>query len=155
MMQNTEMMEEASTNVAIRQEIEKLSGIYVQEVLSRRTRVVSLPGRKCQPQIVDTFLGYELKALRRRITCPDMSTARYLRIFAEVGMHTIRTPYDPTHTIRVVPDLERSLQQIKELLHQENLSPKRHQSKLRNIYKKIRDKLQRLEGTTEPTSPES
>ena len=149
------MMEEASTNVAIRQEIEKLSGIYAQEVLSRRTRVVSLPGRKCQPQIVDTFLGYELKALRRRITCPDMSTARYLRIFAEVGMHAIRTPYDPTHTIRVVPDLERSLKQIKELLHQEKLSPKRHQSKLRNIYKKIRDKLQRLEGTTAPISPES
>jgi hypothetical protein len=155
MMQDTEMVEEASTNVAIRQEIEKLSGIYAQEVLSRRTRVVSLPGRKCQPQIVDTFLGYELKALRRRITCPDMSTARYLRIFAEVGMHAIRTPYDPTHTIRVVPDLERSLKQIKELLHQEKLSPKRHQSKLRNIYKKIRDKLQRLEGTTAPISPES
>ena len=45
----------------IREEIERLSGIYAQEVLSRHTRVVSLPGRKCEPRIVDTFLGYELK----------------------------------------------------------------------------------------------
>jgi len=149
------VMEEARTNMAIRQEIEKLLGIYAQEVLSRHTRVVSLPGRKCQPQIVDTFLGYELKAFRRRITCPDMSTARYLRIFAELGMPAIRTPYNPTHTIRVVPELERSLKQIKELLHQENLPHKRHQSKLRNIYKKIRDSLKRLEGTTEATLPGS
>ena len=135
----------------IREEIETLSHIYAQEVLSRPTRVVSLPGRKCQPQIVDTFLGYELKALRKRITCPDMSTARYLRIFAEIGMPAIRTPYDPTHTIRLVPELERSFKQIKELLHNEDRPPKSHQSELRIIYRKIRDRLKRVERTSEPT----
>lgn len=150
-MQDTGVMEKVSTNTAIREEVEKLSGVYAQEVLSRRSRVISLPGRKCEPQIVDTFLGYELKAFRRRITCPDMSTARYLRIFAELGMPAIRTPYDPTHTIRVVPELERSLKQIKDLLHSEHLPHQDHQSKLRNIYKRIRDRLKRLEKTAEPT----
>ena len=140
-----------SKETTIREEIEKLSHIYAQEVLSRPTRVVSLPGRKCQPQIVDTFLGYELKALRKRITCPDMSTARYLRIFAEIGMPAIRTPYDPTLTIRLVPELERSFKQIKELLHNEDLPPKSHQAELRNIYRRIRDRLKRVERTSEPT----
>jgi hypothetical protein len=151
MMQDTGEMEEVRTNMAIRQEIEKLSVIYGREVLLRPTRVVSLPGRKCQPQIVDTFLGYELKAFRRRITCPDMSTARYLRIFAELGMPTIHTPYDPTQTLRVLPELERSMKQIKELLLNENLPHKKHQSKLRTIYKKIRDRLKRVEGTSKAT----
>ncbi len=150
-MMRARVMEEASTNMAIRQEIGRLSGIYAQEVLSQRTRVISLPGRKCQPQIIDTFLGYELKAFRRRITCPDMSTARYLRIFAELGMPTIRTPYDPTQTIRVLPALERSLKQIKKLLQQENLPHERHQAKLRNIYRKIRDRLKRVEGNSKPS----
>jgi len=145
------MTEEVGTKMAIRQEIEKLSGIYGQEVLTRRNRGVSLPGRKCQPQIIDTFLGYELKALRKRITCPDMSTARYLKIFAELGMPAIRTPYDPTHTIRLVPELEKSLKRIKDLLHGENLPPKGHQSEMRNIYRKIRDRLKRIERTSEPT----
>ena len=140
-----------SKETTIREEIEKLSHIYAQEVLSRPTRVVSLPGRKCQPQIVDTFLGYELKALRKRITCPDMSTARYLRIFAEIGMPAIRTPYDPTLTIRLVPELEKSFKQIKELLQNEDLPPKSHQGELRNIYRRIRDRLKSLERTSEPT----
>ncbi|MDA2933874.1 hypothetical protein MYX82_05975 [Acidobacteria bacterium AH-259-D05] len=133
--------------MAIQQAIEKLSSIYAKEVLSQPTRVVILLGRKCEPQILDTFLGYELKVARRRITCPDMSTARYLKIFAEVGMPSIRTPYDPTRTIRVLPELERALKQIKELLLQENLPEKRHQSRLRGIYKRIRDNLKIMEGT--------
>ena len=141
-----------STNAEIREEIEKLSRIYAQ-VLSRRTRMVSLPGRKCDPQIVDTFLGYELKVFRKRITCPDMTTARYLRIFAELGMPAIRTPYDPTHTIRVVPELERSVKRIKDLLQEEHLPRQSHQSKLRNTYRRIRDRFKIVERTSESTLP--
>jgi len=69
---------------AIQEEIEKLGRTYGEEVLSGRTRVVSLPGRKCEPRILNTFLGFELQVAQKRITCPDMSTARYLRIFAEI-----------------------------------------------------------------------
>ncbi|MEE8348751.1 MAG: hypothetical protein V3R94_04220 [Acidobacteriota bacterium] len=144
-----------STNREIQQEIEKLSGIYGQEVLPGHFRVVSLPGRKCEPKIIDTFLGFEVTALGKRLTCPDRSTARYLKIFAELGMPSIRTPYNPTHTIRVVPELERSLKQIKALLQREQLPRKSHQSKLRGIYKRIRDRLQRVENTTGPSAPDS
>lgn len=131
----------------MQQEIETLSRIYAKEILSQRTRVVFLLGRKCEPQILNTFLGYELKVARKRITCPDMSTARYLKIFAELGMASIRTPYDPTGTIRVLPELERALKQIKRLLLEENLTTKRHQSKLRRIYKRIRNNLEGAEQT--------
>ncbi len=141
-----------STDARIQEEIEELSCIYAR-VMSRPTRVVSLPGRKCDPQIVDTFLGYELKVFRKRITCPDMTTARYLRIFAGLGMAAIRTPYDPTHTIRVVPELERCLKRIKEHLHKEHLPRQSHQSKVRSIYRRIRDRLKKVEKSSASTSP--
>ena len=124
---------------AIQEEIEKLGRAYGEEVLSGRTRVVSLPGRKCEPRILNTFLGLELQVAQKRITCPDMSTARYLRIFAEVP--SVRAPYDATLTTCVLPQLEQSLKRIKDLLLEENLNRKQHQSKLRNIYRKIRENL--------------
>ncbi len=126
---------------AIQEEIGKLGRIYGEEVLSGRTRVVSLFGRKCEPRILNTFLGFELQVAQKRITCPDMSTARYLRVFAEVGMPSVKAPYDPTLTTGVLPQLEQSLKRIKDLLLEENLNRKQHQSKLRNIYRKIRENL--------------
>ena len=130
---------------AIQEEIAKLGRTYGEEVLSERTRVVSLPGRKCEPRILNTFLGFELQVAQKRITCPDMSTARYLRIFAEVGMPSVRAPYDPTLTTCVLPQLEQALRKIKDLLLEENLDRKQHQSQLRNIYRKLRDQLKLAE----------
>ena len=58
-----------------------------------------------------TFLGFELKLSRKRITCPDMVTARYLMLFAEMGMDAVSIPYDPTQTARLLPETrERFLQ---------------------------------------------
>lgn len=133
------------TQTAIQKEIEKLGRTYGEEILSARTRVVSLPGRKCEPRILNTFLGFELQIARKRITCPDMSTARYLRIFAEVGMPSVRAPYDPTLITGVLPQLEQALQRIKDLLLEEHLDRKRHQSTLRNIYSTIRKNLKMAE----------
>ncbi len=133
---------------AIQEEIAKLGRTYGEEVLSERTRVVSLPGRKCEPRILNTFLGFELQVAQKRITCPDMSTARYLRIFAEVGMPSVRAPYDPSLTTCVLPQLEQALRKIKDLLLEENLDRKQHQSKLRNIYRNIRENLKWAEKET-------
>jgi len=130
---------------AIQEEIEKLGRTYGEEVLSGPTRVVSLPGRKCEPRILHTFLGFELQVAQKRMTCPDMSTARYLRLFAEIGMPSVRAPYDPSLTTGVLPQLEQSLKNIKDLLLEENLDRKQHQSKLRNIYRKIRENLKMAE----------
>ena len=95
------------------EEITILTELYLQGVLSRRTRSISLFGRKCQPKIEETFLGFELKFGKRRITCPDQVTARYAKIFAELGMPTIQVPYDPSLTRRLLPKLEKSMEAIR------------------------------------------
>jgi hypothetical protein len=87
--------------------------IYCQQVIPFRTRKIRLPGRKCSAQIMYTFLGYEVKAGRKRLTCPDLVTARYLKIFAELGMKQVLIPYDPTRTARLIDRLEKSFETVK------------------------------------------
>lgn len=86
--------------------------IYSREVLPQKTRTVRLLGTKCSADIIQTLLGYEVQAQRKRIQCPDLVTARYLKLFSEIGCHTIRLPYDPTITARIVPILESAYQNI-------------------------------------------
>lgn len=61
-----------------------------------------------------TFLGYEVKAGKKRLTCPDLVTARYVKLFAELGMKQILIPYDPTRTSRLIDHLERSFEKLKQ-----------------------------------------
>ena len=137
------------SGILIDRQIEILCQTYAQEVLAGTTRVVNLLGRKCEPQILYTFLGFELKMSRKRLTCPDMSTACYLKIFAEIGMAVIRIPYDPTHTSRLLPKLEQPLHQIKEILLRKKLDKLDHQSELRRIYQRIRKRFEVAEQVTQ------
>ena len=53
-----------------------------------------------------TLLGIELKLGRRRILCPDLATARYLRVFATIGVALVAVPYDITQVSRAADELE-------------------------------------------------
>ncbi len=119
-------------------EIERIRQIYCCDVVQDRNRVVRLPGRKCEPQILETLLGYELKAGRRRINCPDVVSARYLKIFAELGFKDVFIPYDPTRTEIMVSGLEGALDKIKELLEGSEGDTRRRNAALRRIYGRIR-----------------
>jgi hypothetical protein len=91
---------------------EAFAEIYRREVLPVQTRTIRLLGRKCPARIIHSLLGYEVQASFKRIQCPDMVTARYLKLFSELGCHSIRLPYDPTITARLVPRFESVLGHI-------------------------------------------
>jgi len=86
--------------------------IYKQEVLPIKTRTLRLVGRKCSARVIHTLLGYEVKASFKRIQCPDMVTARYVKLFTELGCRSIKLPYDPTVTARLIPELERAVESL-------------------------------------------
>ena len=86
--------------------------LYSQKVLTQQTRTIRLLGRKCPAIILHTLLGYEVKACNKRIHCPDLVTARYIRLFSELGCHSIKLPYDPTRTAQVIPEFEAMLDRI-------------------------------------------
>jgi hypothetical protein len=115
---------------------------YRLEVLPIKTRIIHLLGRKAPAQIIETLLGYEVKSRYKRIHCHDMVTARYVKLFSELGCRTIRLPYDPTVTARLIPDFERTAEAIRRGVQE--LFPQEHSLQiyvLRQLYKRLRAQL--------------
>jgi hypothetical protein len=98
---------EASKNYA-----DLISG-YRDKVLTQHTRTIRLLGRKSSAKIIHTLLGFEVQASYKRIQCPDFVTARYIRLFSELGCHSIKLPYDPTLTEKLIPGFEATIDGIK------------------------------------------
>lgn len=92
--------------------------IYIKDVRSKRTRSMSMsiPERENSPDILHTLLGVELKVGKLRIACPDLSTARYLMVFARIGCRDIAVPYDITKISKITDDLETAWQRLNLIL---------------------------------------
>jgi hypothetical protein len=119
-----------------------LVDIYQHQVLTQKTRTIRLLGRKSSAQIIHTLLGYEVQASYKRIQCPDLVTAQYLRIFSELGCHSIKLPYDPIVTARLVPELETAMESITATVNQLFPgSPDLQTYVVQSVYGIIRQKL--------------
>lgn len=110
--------------------VSRIVSLYRDEILPARTRRVHLLGRKCEPQIMETFLGYELRLGRKRVTCPDLTTARYLRVFGAIGLDSILIPYEPNRTAEIVPPLEDCFTELKQTASEPR--------KLRRMFRQLR-----------------
>ena len=89
-----------------------LPSIYAKRVRTQRTRGISLEiaERENAAEILYTLLGIELKVARRRISCPDLATARYLRVFARLGCRDFAIPYNITKISVIADELETAWQ---------------------------------------------
>jgi hypothetical protein len=107
--------------------------IYRDKVRALRTRAFTLgvTARKNDPEILFTLLGIELKVGRLRLSCPDLSTARYLRVFARIGVDEIAVPYDISKIAALADELESSWQHTLLLLEKLNLD-ENAQSRIRS-----------------------
>ncbi len=101
-----------------------LPDIYRNRILSQRTRsyhfATSKPGSRVEIQ--HTLLGVELKIGRRRLSCPDLATARYLSVFARVGCSAVAVPYDISRVSLIADELESSWQRMLLLADEQALS---------------------------------
>lgn len=130
-------------------EIDKLRRLYCEDVLSGRTRSVRLLGRKCSAKLMRTFLGYELKMGRKRVTCPDRTTAEYLKIFAELGLKEVQIPYDPTRTAALLPELQAAFSGLSRHLDERWDSSQRRRLAQRRLYARVRRVLGKCAGEGE------
>lgn len=89
-----------------------LPTIYSEKVRTQRTRSYNLDiaPRENRAVIQHTLLGVELKVGNKRFSCPDLSTARYLQIFARFGCQEFAVPYDITKISTLADELESSWQ---------------------------------------------
>ena len=128
-------------NSKVQEEIRAFAACYREQVLTVKNRSVQLLGRKCEPELMYTFLGYEVKLGQLRVTCPDLVTARYLSLFGKLGLASIQIPYDPTVTSRILPLLETSLSTIDDLIEAAEPELAARQRRFRRIYAKVRSEL--------------
>jgi hypothetical protein len=82
--------------------------LYRERVLGQRTRRFEIGAATgaAGVEVLHTLLGIELKIGRRRLLCPDLATARYLRVFARLGVAEVAVPYDITQVSRIADELE-------------------------------------------------
>src|SRR5436853_6366742 len=104
------------TAAEIREQLdgEWIPAIYRDRVRSQRTRSyhLNITQAEHRADIQHTLLGIELKVGNNRFSCPDLSTARYLQVFARIGCQEIAIPYDITKISTIADDLESSWQKI-------------------------------------------
>jgi hypothetical protein len=87
-----------------------LARLYRERVLLLRTRAHPVPiaTKNARVEVQHTLLGIELQVGRRRMSCPDLATARYLSVFARVGCTNVAVPYDITKISPLADELESS-----------------------------------------------
>lgn len=100
---------------------QRIDWLYRDCVRPGRTRRYQLkaPKRPTHVEILFTLLGTELKIGRRRLLCPDVGTARFLSIFARLGVDEIAVPYDITQVGRLADVFETAWQQMLSRLERE------------------------------------
>ena len=84
--------------------------IYEEKIRTQRTRSHELDiQRKEHSAIIQhTLLGVELKVGNKRFSCPDLSTARYLQVFARLGCKEVAIPYDISKISSLADELDSS-----------------------------------------------
>ena len=103
------------------------------EIIERENRVI----------IQHTLLGVELKVGNNRFSCPDLSTARYLQIFARLGCTNVAVPYDITKISTLADELESSWHRtllVFDKMIEEKTTPVRGRMRS-NLIKEIRHEI--------------
>ena len=125
---------------AIREEMASdwLPTLYQEKVRSQRTRAYNLDiaKRENKPEIQYTLMGIELKVGRKRFACPDLATARYLRVFARLGCTQFAVPYDISRLPAAADELETSWQRSLVLLQKHKADAERSK-----LIKLMRDEI--------------
>src|SRR5688500_19498079 len=122
-----------------------LPRIYRERILRLRTRSYHFEAANSKARIViqHTLLGVELKIGRRRLLCPDLATARYLSVFARIGVTDVAVPYDITKISHIADELDSSWYRMLLLVEQEaGKESLRVRSRLRGLLiAKVREEI--------------
>ncbi|MBO0721164.1 MAG: hypothetical protein J2P41_10095 [Blastocatellia bacterium] len=122
-----------------------ISSIYRDRIRTGRTRSyqINAPAKRADTEIMHTLLGIELKIGKKRMMCPDLSTARYLAVFARLGVTEVAIPYNITQISKLADDLESSW--YKMLMLAEHLTSERTERIRRRVISElIKDQCQEV-----------
>jgi hypothetical protein len=106
--------EDIARDILATQGDKTIAGIYRVQVRTLRTRRFRLnsPQPSTAVEIFHTLLGVELKIGKRRLICPDLATARFLSVFARIGVDDVAVPYEITRISHLADGLESAWHQM-------------------------------------------
>ncbi len=86
--------------------------IYREKIRTQRTRshFLDIQEKENAVEIQYSLLGIEMKVRNMSFACPELSTARYLRVFARLGIRDFAIPYDISRISGIADELESSWQ---------------------------------------------
>ena len=124
---------------------EWLPCVYRDKIRSGRTRslLIDVPPRENIATIEYTLLGIELRVGKRRFSCPDLATARYMRVFARIGARDLAIAYDITKISGLADELETSWQRTLLLIdeHSRGSSARSRALSRAKVIRAIRDQI--------------
>ncbi len=112
---------------------EKISGY---KPLSLR----ELPKSSGEIRIESDFEGYRLYYGKKYILCNSQSEACYFKVWMDAGLESVKVPEDEVYLNKIVPDLEKLMQKIKEIIEsytESILQPKLRQKILHQIWREV------------------
>ncbi len=125
-----------------------MAAIYSEKIRSGPTRscALEIPERENDVRILHTLLGIEIKIGRRRFACPDLATARYMRIFARIGCREFAIPYDITRISTLADELETAWQRSVLLLETNSagVSDQKLKRNRNRLLKSIREQIAQI-----------
>lgn len=137
---------EITSEIRTRMGDDWLPAIYAGKVRTQRTRSYALdvPPKENAAEILHTLLGIELKIGKKRFACPDLATARYLRVFARFGCTNVAVPYDITRISAIADELETAWQKtvLNVFEASKDDSPPARSRKLRAVLKILREEVE-------------
>ena len=96
---------------------ETLGKFYTEKVLSQPSlETKSLPPAGGDVRIQQSLMGWRLYSGRQSIDCGSDLEARYLKVWLEAGLDSIKTPTDEGHLKTIAPELESLKQKIDEII---------------------------------------
>jgi hypothetical protein len=96
---------------------ETLGKFYHEKVLSQKALYTkSLPKMAGDVSIKQSLMGWRLYSGRQSIDCSSELEARYLKVWLEVGLDSVKTPKDEAYLKVIVPELESLKLKIDEII---------------------------------------
>jgi len=94
-----------------------LGKFYAERVLSQSSlETRSLPPASGQVSIRQTLMGWRVYSGKQSIDCASELEARYLKVWLEAGLDSVKTPRNEDHLKVIVPELESLKQKTDEMI---------------------------------------
>lgn len=120
-----------------------IADLYGKKARSQRTRAfhLEIAERENKPEILHTLLGVELRVGNRRFACPDLATARYMLVFARIGIRDFAVPYDITTISIIADELETAWQRMLLLIESTDVTTTIRTRLRSTLVKQIRNEI--------------